>query len=59
MIIHVVNEHLNMQVNKFNAKYHLHVQHSIEARTQRQLLQGYKIQQGHKSKVLKKMHNIN
>ena len=30
MIIHIRNEHLDMQANKLNAKYHLHVQHSIE-----------------------------
>ena len=56
MNIHMVNEHLDMQANKLNAKYHLHVQHSTDARIQRQLYQGYKIQQGHKSiRVLKRM----
>ena len=54
MIIHTMNEHPAMQANKLNAKYYLHVQHSNDARTQRQLHQGYKIQQGHMSKVLKK-----
>ena len=49
MIIHTMNEHPDMQVNKLNAKYHLHVQHSIDARTLELLHQGYKIQQGHKS----------
>ena len=49
MNIHTVNEHLDMQANKLNAKYHLYVQHSINARTLKQLHQGYKIQQGHKS----------
>ena len=49
MNIHIVNEHPNMQANKPNVKYHLHVQHVTDARTQKQLHQGYKIQQGHKS----------
>ena len=48
MNIHSMNEHPNMQANKVNARYHLHVQHSINARTLKQLHQGYKIQQGHK-----------
>ena len=46
MNIHTVNEHRDMQANKLNAKYHLHVQHSIPLK---QLHQGYKIQRGHKS----------
>ena len=33
MIIHIRNEHPDMQANKFNAKYHLHVQHSIDTKT--------------------------
>ena len=49
MIIHTMNEHPDMQANKINAKYHLHVQHSTDARTLKLLHQGYKIQQGHKS----------
>ena len=48
------NEHPDMQANKLNVKYHLHVQHSTDSTTQ-----GYKIQQGHKSDVLKEMHSIN
>ena len=54
-----MNEHLDMQDNKLNAKYHLHVQHSNDAILLNQLHQRYKIQHGHKSGVLKKMHNIN
>ena len=49
MIIHTMNEHPDMQVNKLNAKYHLHVQHLTDARTLELLHQGYKIQQSHKS----------
>ena len=49
MNIHIVNEHSDMQANKLNAKYHFHVQYIIDARTLKQLYQGYKIQQGHKS----------
>ena len=36
MIIHTMNEHPDMQANKINAKYHLHVQHSTDARTLKQ-----------------------
>ena len=32
MIIHTMNEYLDMQANKLNAKYHLHVQHSTNAK---------------------------
>ena len=32
MIIHTMNEHPDMQANKFNAKYHLHVQHLTDAK---------------------------
>ena len=49
MNIYTVNEHLDMQANKLNAKYYLRVQHSTDARTLKQLHQGYKIQLGHKS----------
>ena len=36
MKIHMVNEHSDMQANKLNAKYHLHIQHSTDARTLKQ-----------------------
>ena len=49
MDIHTVNEHSDIQANKLNAKYHLHVQYTTNARILKQLHQGYKIQQGHKS----------
>ena len=49
MNIHTMNEHPDMQVNKLNAKYYLHVHHSSDAKTLKQLHQRYKIQQGHKS----------
>ena len=58
MNIHMVNEHPDMQANKLNAKCPLHVQHSIDARTQRQLHQRYKIQQGHKSTKENAKHNL-
>ena len=44
MNIHTMNEHLDMQARKLNAKYYLHVQHSVDALPLRQLHQGYKIQ---------------
>ena len=49
MNIHMVNEQPDMQANKLNAKYHLHVQRLTDAIPLKQLHQGYKIQQGHKS----------
>ena len=52
MLIHTWNEHPNMQANKLNAKYHLHVQHSTDTKTQSNCIKD-KIQQGHKSDVLK------
>ena len=59
MNIHMGNEHLDMQANRLNAKYHLHVQHSTNTRTQSNCIKDKKKQHGHKSEVLKKMHNIN
>ena len=58
MNIHTMNEHLDMQTNKLNAKHHLHVQHSTDARTLKQLHQGYKIQQGHKSTKENAKHSL-
>ena len=55
MIIHTMNEHPDIQANKINAKYHLHVQHSTDVRTLKLLPQGYKIQQGHKSTKISAM----
>ena len=49
MNIHTVNDYPDMQANKLNAKYHLHVLHSTDATTLMLLHQGYKIQQWHKS----------
>ena len=34
MIIHTRNEHPGMQANKLKVKYHLHVQHSTDTKTQ-------------------------
>ena len=53
MIIHTRNEHPDMQTNKINAKYHLHVQHSTDTKTQISGIKDKKIQQGHKSDVLR------
>jgi len=49
MSIHTINEHPDMEANKFNAEYYLHVQYSTDAKTLKLLHQGYKIQQGRKS----------
>ena len=50
MNIHIV------QVNKLNAKYHLHVQHLTNATILKQLHQGYKIQVRHKSTTVNAKH---
>ena len=59
MINHRRNEHLDMQANKLNAKYHLYVQHSTDTKTQSSCIKDIKSNKGTKSDVLKKMHNIN
>ena len=59
MIIHRRNGYPDMQANKLNAKYHLHVQHSTDTTTQGNCIKDKKIQLGHKIDVLKEMHNIN
>ena len=53
MLIHIRNEHPDMQANKLNAKYHLHVQHSTNATTQRNFIKDIKSNKGHKSDILK------
>ena len=53
MLIHIVNEHPDMQANKLNAKLHLHVQHSTNATTQGNCIKDIKSNEGHKSDVLK------
>ena len=62
MNIHKVNEHPDMQTNNLNTKYHLHVQHSTDARTLKQEALGLnciKDTRFNKGKrVLKKMQNI-
>ena len=42
MNIHMVNEHLDMQAKKLNAKYHLHAQQTTDARTLKQEALGWK-----------------
>ena len=34
MIIHTMNENPNIQANKLNAKYHLHIQHLTDTKTE-------------------------
>ena len=58
MLIHIRTEHPNMQANKFNAKYHLHVQHSINTKTQSNYIKDKKSKKGKRVMYLKKMHNI-
>ena len=53
MLIHIGNEHPNMQANKLNAKYHLYVQHSTNATTQGNCIKDIKSNKRHKSDVLK------
>ena len=63
MSIHTINEHLDMQANKLNAKYHLHVQHSTNARTLKQETLGLNCIKDRRSnkgiRVPKKMQDIN
>ena len=53
MLIHTRNEHPDMQDNKLNEKYHLHVQHLTNATTQGNCIKDIKSNNGHKSDVLK------
>ena len=53
MLTHIGNEHSNMQGNKLNAKYHLHVQHSTNATMQDNCIKHIKSNKGHKGDVLK------
>ena len=53
MLIHTRNEHPDMQANKLNAKYHLHVQPLTNATTQGNCIKYIKSNKGHKSDVLK------
>ena len=52
MLIHAKNEHPNMQANKLNAKYHLHVQHSTNATTQGNCIKDIKPSKWHKSESI-------
>ena len=54
MHIHTRNEHLDMQANKLNTKYHLHVQHSTNATTQGNCIKDIK---STRVRVLKVMHD--
>ena len=53
MLIYTWNEHPDMQANKLNAKYYLHVQHSTNATTQGNCIKNIKSNKWHKSDVLK------
>ena len=53
MLIRTRNQHLDMQANKLNAKYHLHVQHSTNATMLGNCIKDIKSNKGHKSDVLK------
>ena len=54
MIIYTRNEHPNMQANKLNAKYHLHVQHSTDTTTQGNCIKDIKSDKGTRMMYLKK-----
>ena len=54
MIIHTRNEHPDMLANKLNAKYHLHVQHSIDTTTQGNCIKDIKSNKGTRVIYLKK-----
>ena len=48
MIIHTRNEHPDMQANKPNLKYHLHVQHSTDTKIQGSCIKDIKSNKGTK-----------
>ena len=54
MIIHTRNEHPNMQANKLNVKYHLHVQYSTDTITQGNCIKDIKSNKGKRVMYLKK-----
>ena len=58
MLIHTKNEHPNIQANKLNAKYYLHVQHSTDTKTQSNCINHIKSNKGTRVTYLKKMHHI-
>ena len=58
MLIYTRNEHLDMQANKLNAKYHLHVQHSTNATMKGNCIKDIKSNKGIRMMYLKKMHDI-
>ena len=47
-----------MQANKLDEKYHLHVQHSTDKKTQGSCIKDIKSNKGIKVMYLRKMHNI-
>ena len=53
MLIHTRNDHPDMQANKLNAKYHLHVQHLTNATNQGNCITDIKSNKRQKSDVLK------
>ena len=54
MLIHTRNEHPDMQANKLNAKYHLHVQYSTDTKTQNNCIKDIKSNKGTRVMYLKK-----
>ena len=54
MIIHTMNEHPDMQANKLNAKYHLHVQYSTNTTTRGNCIKDIKSNKGTRWVYLKK-----
>ena len=54
MIIHTRNEHLDIQANKLNVKYHLHVQQSIDTTTQGNCIEDIQSNKGTRVMYLKK-----
>ena len=58
MLIHIRNEHPDMQANKFNVKYHLHVQHLTNTKTQSNCIKDIKSNKGTRVMYLKKMQQV-
>ena len=58
MLIHIGNEHPNMQAHKLNANNHLHVQHSTDTKIQSNCIKDIKSNKGIRVMYLKKLNNI-
>ena len=54
MIIHTMNKHPDLQANKLDAKYHLHIQHLTDTTTQGNCIKDIKYNKDTRVMYLKK-----